>query len=48
MKLAFIRSVDIQQTAPYLNQIAKLPQDDNIEAKLFYTDGSCSPTDFPG
>ncbi len=48
MKLAFIRSIDIQQMAPYLNQIAGTLDRHAIEAKLFYTDGSCSPGEFPG
>jgi len=48
MRLAFIRPIDIQQMAPYLGQIAETLDRYAIEAQLFYTDGSCSPGEFPG
>jgi biotin carboxylase len=48
IKIAFIRSIEIQQTAPYLTAIAPLLSRLGIEARLFYTDGCCGSDDFPG
>lgn len=48
MKIAFIRSVDLQQAQPTLNGIKKYTQQNNIEMKLFYTDGNCNRHLFPG
>lgn len=47
-KLAFIRSVEIQQTFPYLAGLKSIFANENISAKLFFTDGECSAEDFPG
>ncbi|MFI1965318.1 acetyl-CoA carboxylase biotin carboxylase subunit family protein [Streptomyces pathocidini] len=47
-KIAFLRSTEIQQTAPYLARLADRFARDGIRAKLFYTHGDCDRTDFPG
>lgn len=47
-RLAFLRSIEVQQTAPYLTQLRDRLDRDGIEARLFYTDGECGPEDFPG
>jgi carbamoylphosphate synthase large subunit len=48
MKIAFLRSIEIQQAQPYVNGLAEVFDDRDIEAKLFYTHGDCLATDFPG
>ncbi|MBT2423887.1 ATP-grasp domain-containing protein [Streptomyces sp. ISL-22] len=45
-RIAFLRSIEVQQAAPYLDALRDLP--DGAEARLFYTDGHCGPEDFPG
>ena len=47
-RIAFIRSIEIQQTAPYLDALRDLFGREDVTAKLFYTDGSCAESDFPG
>lgn len=47
-RVAFLRSIEIQQTDPYLKHLGELFKRRGIKAKLFYTDGSCSRGDFPG
>lgn len=47
-KVAFIRSVEVQQTSPYLTQVAPLLLAHGLDARLFYTDGYCGHNDFPG
>lgn len=48
MRVAFVRSVDLQQANPTLNHIKSYALQNNIELKLFYTDGNCSSELFPG
>ncbi|MBD8847185.1 ATP-grasp domain-containing protein [Priestia megaterium] len=48
MKIAFIRSVSLQQANPTLRAIKDYAFHDNIELKLFYTDGDCNSELFPG
>ncbi|MBR0859758.1 ATP-grasp domain-containing protein [Bradyrhizobium liaoningense] len=47
-KVAFVRSIEVQQAAPYLAAIGPLLSQHGIEARLFYTDGCCGPREFPG
>lgn len=47
-RIAFLRSIEIQQTKPYLTSLESRFEREGIEAKLFYTDGDCGPDDFPG
>lgn len=46
MKIAFIRSIEIQQSLPSLSRIQKLMP--HHTGKLFYTDGICENTWFSG
>lgn len=48
MRIAFVRSVDLQQANPALNNIKNYALQNDIEMKLFYTDGNCNPQLFPG
>lgn len=48
MKVAFLRSIEVQQTAPFLRAIGGELDRRGITARLFYTDGRCGPDDFPG
>ncbi|MBT2506910.1 ATP-grasp domain-containing protein [Streptomyces sp. ISL-98] len=47
-RIAFLRSIEIQQTAPYLSRLHDTFVHDGVQAKLFYTDGDCTAEDFPG
>ncbi|MET4642452.1 ATP-grasp domain-containing protein [Streptomyces sp. NPDC055775] len=47
-RIAFLRSIEIQQTKPFLTALEARLQREDTEAKLFYTDGECGPDDFPG
>ncbi|MFJ6787478.1 ATP-grasp domain-containing protein [Streptomyces angustmyceticus] len=47
-RIAFLRSIEIQQTAPYLGRLHDTFDADGVEARLYYTDGTCGPQDFPG
>ncbi|MFD4543746.1 acetyl-CoA carboxylase biotin carboxylase subunit family protein [Streptomyces bauhiniae] len=47
-RIAFLRSIEIQQTKPFLKALEGRFREDGIEAKLFFTDGECGPDDFPG
>jgi predicted ATP-grasp superfamily ATP-dependent carboligase len=47
-RLAFIRSVEFEQAAPYFAELADRFAAEAITAKVFYTDGVCRPGDFPG
>ncbi|MGK5628135.1 ATP-grasp domain-containing protein [Streptomyces sp. URMC 123] len=47
-RIAFLRSIEIQQTAPYLSHLHDTFVRDGVHAKLFYTDGDCADRDFPG
>lgn len=47
-RIAFLRSIEIQQTKPYLKSLESRLEREGIEARLFYTDGDCGPDDFPG
>ncbi|MFE0047470.1 ATP-grasp domain-containing protein [Streptomyces albireticuli] len=47
-RIAFLRSIEVQQTAPYLYGLRDGLDTAGIEARLFYTDGACGPEDFPG
>ncbi|MGA4501054.1 ATP-grasp domain-containing protein [Bacillus bombysepticus] len=48
MKVAFVRSVDLQQANPTLKAIKRYAFQNDIEMKLFYTDGNCNTELFPG
>jgi carbamoylphosphate synthase large subunit len=48
LRIAFIRSVDINQANPTLFSTNKYIKENNITAKLFYTDGLCNESLFPG
>lgn len=48
MKIALIRSVDIKQASPTLNNIKKFILENNITVKVFFTDGECDKSLFPG
>lgn len=47
-KIAFLRSIEIQQTVPHLDELGAALRADGLVAKLFYTDGECGPGDFRG
>ncbi|UZI28997.1 ATP-grasp domain-containing protein [Streptomyces sp. CA-278952] len=47
-RIAFLRSIEIQQADPYLNELRARLARDAIQVKIFYTDGHCGPGDFPG
>lgn len=47
-RIAFLRSIEIQQADPYLNELRARLDRDSIQAKVFYTEGHCGPGDFPG
>ncbi|MFF3878142.1 acetyl-CoA carboxylase biotin carboxylase subunit family protein [Streptomyces sp. NPDC001978] len=47
-RIALLRSIEIQQTAPYIRQLDGLAAEAGLTLKLFYTDGDCGPDDFPG
>jgi len=47
-RVAFVRSIEIQQAAPYLEPLRRAFTENDIEAKLFYTDGDVGPGDWPG
>ncbi|MFC1411268.1 acetyl-CoA carboxylase biotin carboxylase subunit family protein [Streptacidiphilus sp. N1-12] len=47
-RIAFLRSIEVQQTDPYLNRLRLLARDRGLTFKLLFTDGECGPEDFPG
>ncbi|TDD14607.1 ATP-grasp domain-containing protein [Nonomuraea diastatica] len=47
-RVAFLRSVEIQRAAPHIQRLDARLRATATEARLFYTDGSCGPGDFPG
>lgn len=47
-RIAFLRSIEIQHTKPFLTALEARLQREDTEAKLFYTGGECGPDDFPG
>ncbi|MDH6135818.1 hypothetical protein P3T37_005235 [Kitasatospora sp. MAA4] len=47
-RIALLRSIEIQQTDPYVGQLSSLCKELDLQLKLFYTDGECAPGDFPG
>ncbi|WP_051839022.1 ATP-grasp domain-containing protein [Streptomyces sp. NRRL F-5126] len=47
-RLAFLRSIEIQQTRPYLGMLRYRFTREGIVARLFHTEGDCGPEDFPG
>ncbi|OLR93586.1 ATP-grasp domain-containing protein [Actinokineospora bangkokensis] len=47
-KIAFLRSIEIQQTVPYLVELGAALRARGVVGKLFYTDGECGPDEFPG
>ncbi|GAA3028895.1 ATP-grasp domain-containing protein [Actinokineospora globicatena] len=47
-KIAFLRSIEIQQTVPYLEELGVALRERGLVGKLFYTDGECAPGEFPG
>ncbi|MEK6731809.1 MAG: hypothetical protein AABY34_06505 [Pseudomonadota bacterium] len=48
MKIAFIRSLEVEKTKPYLSSIKEFVGNHNLQLKLFYTDGECFPSLFCG
>ncbi len=44
-RIAFLRSIEVQQAAPYLHALRDLLA--GHEVRIFYTDGHCGPEDFP-
>ncbi|MFJ3663736.1 hypothetical protein ACIPPM_25140 [Streptomyces sp. NPDC090119] len=46
-RIDFLRSLEIQQTKPFLKALEGRFREDGIEAKLFLADGECGPDDFP-
>jgi carbamoylphosphate synthase large subunit len=47
-RVAFLRSIEIQQTKPFLQNLSERFEREGVEARLFYTDGECGPDEFPG
>lgn len=47
-RIAYTRSTEVQNAAPYLPGLQKLFATRGIHAKLFYTQGECREKDFPG
>jgi carbamoylphosphate synthase large subunit len=47
-RIAFLRSIEVQQAAPFLEPLRALFSELDIEARLFYTDGDVGPADWPG
>ena len=47
-KVAFLRSIEIQQTVPHLDELGTALRECGLVGKLFYTDGDCRPGEFPG
>lgn len=47
-RVAYLRSIEIQQAAPYLTAIAPFLRSAGVQARLFHTDGTCTAEDFPG
>lgn len=48
MRIAFLRSVDINQAQPALQGIEDFVRLENISTKIFYTDGKCNKNNFIG
>ncbi|WP_100838922.1 ATP-grasp domain-containing protein [Kitasatospora fiedleri] len=47
-RIALLRSIEIQQTDPYVRELAGPAAEAGLTLKLFHTDGECGPDDFPG
>jgi ATP-grasp domain-containing protein len=47
-RVAFLRSIEIQQAAPYLEPLRQAFAERDVEGRLFFTDGSVGPGDWPG
>ncbi|MFJ4967752.1 acetyl-CoA carboxylase biotin carboxylase subunit family protein [Streptomyces sp. NPDC088755] len=47
-RIALLRSIEVQQADPYLNELRDRLARDAIHVKIYYTDGHCGPGDFPG
>jgi hypothetical protein len=47
-RIAFLRSVEIQQAAPFLEPLRRRFAELGVEARLFHTDGDVGPGDWPG
>ncbi|WP_175807636.1 ATP-grasp domain-containing protein [Burkholderia cenocepacia] len=47
-RIAYTRSTEVQNAAPYLPGLQQLFEKRDIHAKLFYTRGECRNEDFPG
>src|SRR4051812_23119138 len=47
-RIAFLRSIEIQQAAPFLEPLRERFAELSVEARLFYTDGDVGPGDWPG
>lgn len=47
-RIAYTRSIEVQNAASYLPDLKKLFTTRDIRAKLFYTRGECREQDFPG
>ncbi|MFM0617428.1 ATP-grasp domain-containing protein [Paraburkholderia nemoris] len=47
-RIAFTRSTEIQNAAPYLPNLQAFFENRGIHAKLFYSRGDCRKVDFPG
>lgn len=45
--VAFVRSIEIGQAAPFLAECVERLRSESVESRLYYTDGVCSPVDFP-
>lgn len=46
--VAFVRSIEVAQAAPFLAQSVERLRSESVEPLLYYTDGVCTPADFPG
>jgi D-alanine-D-alanine ligase-like ATP-grasp enzyme len=47
-KIAFLRSIEIDQTIPHLQLLEENLTSLGLEARLFFTDGTCDEASFPG
>jgi hypothetical protein len=45
--VAFVRSIEVGQAAPFLAECVELLRAESVDARLYYTDGVCTPADFP-
>lgn len=45
--LAFVRSIEVAQAAPFLAQCVEMLASESIESRIYYTDGTCTSADLP-